>query len=89
MKYKEEEAEAKEALMMESIKTPGKTKEMYGTPEKSSILVPITLPKMKIYSAADITGATRVWITTRKVRCTSLRSMVYRPIELNIIIFGF
>jgi len=60
MKYKADEAEENDALMMESIRTPGNTKEIYGTPAKSSILVPMTLPKMKMYKAADITGATSV-----------------------------
>jgi hypothetical protein len=80
MKYRLEDALENDALMIESIKTPGNTKVIYGTPAKSSILVPITVPKIKMYSAAETTGAIKVWIATRMVRCTSRRNMVYSPI---------
>jgi hypothetical protein len=60
MKYKEEEALANEALIIESMRIPGNTKEMYGTPAIDSIREPMTVPKMKIYNAAEITGATSV-----------------------------
>jgi hypothetical protein len=60
IKYRADDALAKEALIMESIKIPGNTKEIYGTPAKSSIFVPMTVPKIKIYKAAEITGATSV-----------------------------
>jgi len=60
MKYKDEDALENEALIIDSINTPGNTKEIYGTPAKSSIFVPITEPKMKMYRAAEITGATNV-----------------------------
>jgi hypothetical protein len=80
IKYKAEDALENDALIIESISTPGKTNDMYGTPAKSSILVPITEPKIKMYSVADTTGAIRVCITNRKVRSTSRRSIVYSPI---------
>jgi hypothetical protein len=33
---------------------------MYGTPAKFDILLPITVPKMNKYNAAEIVGATSV-----------------------------
>jgi hypothetical protein len=47
MKYREDEALANDELISDNINTPGNTNEMYGTPAKSSILVPITVPKIK------------------------------------------
>lgn len=79
IKYKAEEALAKEALITESINIPGKTKEMYETPETSLICEPITVPKINIYKDAEITGAPRVCIFTFIVRLNSRRSNVYRP----------
>ena len=76
MKYRALEALENEALIIESIKTPGKTNDMYGTPAKSSILEPITVPKINIYNAAEIAGASSVCTITRLVRSTSRRNCV-------------
>jgi hypothetical protein len=60
IKNKADEALEKLALIIDNINTPGNTKDMYGTPAKLSIFEPITVPKMKMYKAAEITGAARV-----------------------------
>jgi len=60
MKYNDEDALENDALIIESIRIPGNTKEMYGTPRMVSIFEPITVPNIKMYNAAEITGAISV-----------------------------
>jgi len=76
IKYSELDALANDALMMESMSTPGKTNDMYGTPSIASMREPITVPKINMYNAAEITGATRVCIMTRNVLRTSRINIV-------------
>ena len=60
IKYRAEEAEAKDEFITANMRMPGKTKVIYGTPDTSVICEPITIPKINIYKAAEMTGAARV-----------------------------